>query len=255
MKHDEYHRQFADRVIEQIRQGTAPWQKPWGPGERVLPREPRYRTLLHGRKQPAFWPPSSRRAATRTCAGAPTARLRSKAARCARASRALTSSPSRTTGRSPSTTSAGGPSGTTKASGGDGGRLGTRPRGRRGDGHDQGEGRRCRGDLRDHGAPTCRTDIDCDLAGHGAVRRLGPREGGRDRTRSVRPGTVRSADLMGGFRWRWAGGNRSDALRRAKCDDSERDTARRRRVDQAGRISRSTCRHKRRVRARSAVPD
>ena len=37
MKHDEYYRQFADRVIEQIRQGTAPWQKPWGPGERVLP--------------------------------------------------------------------------------------------------------------------------------------------------------------------------------------------------------------------------
>ena len=37
MKHDEYHRQFADAVIEQIRQGTAPWQKPWGPGERVLP--------------------------------------------------------------------------------------------------------------------------------------------------------------------------------------------------------------------------
>ena len=37
MKHDEYHRQFADRVIEQIRQGTAPWQKPWAPGERVLP--------------------------------------------------------------------------------------------------------------------------------------------------------------------------------------------------------------------------
>ena len=37
MKHDEYHRQFADVIIEQIRQGTAPWQKPWGPGERVLP--------------------------------------------------------------------------------------------------------------------------------------------------------------------------------------------------------------------------
>ena len=37
MKHDEYHREFADRVIEQIRQGTAPWQKPWAPGERVLP--------------------------------------------------------------------------------------------------------------------------------------------------------------------------------------------------------------------------
>ena len=37
MKHDEYHRQFADAIIEQIRQGTAPWQKPWGPGECVLP--------------------------------------------------------------------------------------------------------------------------------------------------------------------------------------------------------------------------
>ena len=37
MKSDEYHRRFADAIIEQIRRGTAPWQKPWGPGERVLP--------------------------------------------------------------------------------------------------------------------------------------------------------------------------------------------------------------------------
>ena len=37
MRHDEYHRRFAEAIIEQIRQGTAPWQKPWGPGERVLP--------------------------------------------------------------------------------------------------------------------------------------------------------------------------------------------------------------------------
>ena len=28
---------FADAIIEMIRKGTAPWQKPWGPGERVLP--------------------------------------------------------------------------------------------------------------------------------------------------------------------------------------------------------------------------
>ena len=34
---EEYHRQFADRIIKQIEQGTAPWQKPWKPGERVLP--------------------------------------------------------------------------------------------------------------------------------------------------------------------------------------------------------------------------
>ena len=37
MKHDEYHLKFADAIIEQIRQGTAPWQKPWAPGEWVLP--------------------------------------------------------------------------------------------------------------------------------------------------------------------------------------------------------------------------
>ena len=52
MKHDEYHRQFAEGIIEQIRQGTAPWQKPWGPGERVLPQR-RYGPLLLGRQQPA----------------------------------------------------------------------------------------------------------------------------------------------------------------------------------------------------------
>ena len=38
MKHDEYHRQFADTIINQIRRGTAPWQKPWQPGELVMPR-------------------------------------------------------------------------------------------------------------------------------------------------------------------------------------------------------------------------
>ena len=37
MNPEAYHRQFAETIIEQIRQGTAPWQKPWGPGERVLP--------------------------------------------------------------------------------------------------------------------------------------------------------------------------------------------------------------------------
>ena len=37
MSAEEYHRRFADRIIEQIKQGVAPWQKPWKPGERVLP--------------------------------------------------------------------------------------------------------------------------------------------------------------------------------------------------------------------------
>ena len=37
MRPDEYHRRFAEAIVEQIREGTAPCQKPWGPGERVLP--------------------------------------------------------------------------------------------------------------------------------------------------------------------------------------------------------------------------
>ncbi len=34
---DEYHQQFAERIIQALKQGAAPWQKPWKPGERVLP--------------------------------------------------------------------------------------------------------------------------------------------------------------------------------------------------------------------------
>ena len=33
----EYHRQFADSIIRQIEAGTAPWQRPWKPGERFMP--------------------------------------------------------------------------------------------------------------------------------------------------------------------------------------------------------------------------
>ena len=35
---DEYHQKFADQIVEQIREGTAPWQKPWKPGEESLPK-------------------------------------------------------------------------------------------------------------------------------------------------------------------------------------------------------------------------
>ena len=34
---DEYHAQFAARIIKALEAGTAPWQKPWKPGERILP--------------------------------------------------------------------------------------------------------------------------------------------------------------------------------------------------------------------------
>lgn len=32
-KQQHYYRDFADKLIERIRQGTAPWQRPWNPGE------------------------------------------------------------------------------------------------------------------------------------------------------------------------------------------------------------------------------
>ena len=59
MKHDEYHRQFADAIIEQIRQGTALVAEALGAGRARAPRERRYEPLLQGREQPA----SRRRAA------------------------------------------------------------------------------------------------------------------------------------------------------------------------------------------------
>ncbi len=33
----EYHEQFAARIIKALQEGTAPWQKPWKAGERILP--------------------------------------------------------------------------------------------------------------------------------------------------------------------------------------------------------------------------
>ena len=36
-KTEEYHEQFAVRIIKALETGTAPWQKPWKAGERILP--------------------------------------------------------------------------------------------------------------------------------------------------------------------------------------------------------------------------
>ena len=35
---DDYHKEFAGKLKEQIAQGVAPWQKPWKPGESRLPK-------------------------------------------------------------------------------------------------------------------------------------------------------------------------------------------------------------------------
>ena len=35
---ERYHKEFAAQLIEQVKKGTAPWQKPWKAGERIGPR-------------------------------------------------------------------------------------------------------------------------------------------------------------------------------------------------------------------------
>ncbi|WP_159013993.1 ArdC family protein [Acidisoma sp. S159] len=36
----DYARKVAEELIDQLRQGAAPWQKPWAPGERFMPYNP-----------------------------------------------------------------------------------------------------------------------------------------------------------------------------------------------------------------------
>ena len=47
---DDYHKEFAGQLKEQIEQGVAPWQKPWKPGERRLPEEHPDRQAVPGRE-------------------------------------------------------------------------------------------------------------------------------------------------------------------------------------------------------------
>lgn len=45
---NEYVQRVADAIITQLQQGTAPWQKPWAPGERYLPHNPASGNTYHG---------------------------------------------------------------------------------------------------------------------------------------------------------------------------------------------------------------
>jgi antirestriction protein ArdC len=44
---DRHYQDMIDRIISQIKAGTAPWQKSWKPDQEVLPR-----SLATGRKRP-----------------------------------------------------------------------------------------------------------------------------------------------------------------------------------------------------------
>ena len=35
-----FHQQVADKFLEQIAAGTLPWQKPWVPGQSIMPVNP-----------------------------------------------------------------------------------------------------------------------------------------------------------------------------------------------------------------------
>ena len=66
---EDYAQQVASRLIEQLEAGTAPWQRPWQPGERFAPFNPTtdkdYRgmntvwLMMQGRGDPrwmTYWP-------------------------------------------------------------------------------------------------------------------------------------------------------------------------------------------------------
>jgi putative DNA primase/helicase len=48
MNNDAFVKNVASRLIEQIRNGTAPWQKPWRPGTNFLPFNPTNGTRYKG---------------------------------------------------------------------------------------------------------------------------------------------------------------------------------------------------------------
>ena len=79
---EDYAKQVSSEIIEQIKKGTAPWQKPWKPGEQQLPVEFSYRESLHGREQPVSHEPPDQRGPGETTGGEPTGRSRRRAGRC-----------------------------------------------------------------------------------------------------------------------------------------------------------------------------
>ena len=49
---EDYGKKVSDEIIEQIKAGVAPWQKPWKPGEKCTPENFSTGKILHGRQQP-----------------------------------------------------------------------------------------------------------------------------------------------------------------------------------------------------------
>lgn len=42
-----FYEEIADRLIKQLEEGTAPWQKPWEPGSSRMPHNPVSGTRSH----------------------------------------------------------------------------------------------------------------------------------------------------------------------------------------------------------------
>ncbi len=102
-KTEKYHEQFAARIIKALEAGTAPWQKPWKAGERILPHN--FGSGRDYRGGNAVYLAITRwTAATPTRAGEATARSRKPAAMSARARRARPSSTSTSTAGRPCAT-------------------------------------------------------------------------------------------------------------------------------------------------------
>ena len=66
---EDYAKQVSSEIIEQIKHGTAPWQKPWKPGEQHSPSNLATGKSLHGREQPVSHEPSDQRGTGRQQVG------------------------------------------------------------------------------------------------------------------------------------------------------------------------------------------
>jgi hypothetical protein len=67
MNNDAFVKNVASRLIEQIRNGTAPWQKPWRPGTSFVPFNPTNGTRYKGINVIFFWRAATAMRAVLSC--------------------------------------------------------------------------------------------------------------------------------------------------------------------------------------------
>ena len=82
---EDYAKKVSSEIIDQIKAGVAPWQKPWKPGRTDQRRKLLNRQEVQRRQQPLPDEPGASATDGETTVGAPTTRFGKRAGRSARA--------------------------------------------------------------------------------------------------------------------------------------------------------------------------